>query len=347
MKKKLSIVFLIIALVLVVFVCLVRCSKNDTVEASFETGSFELEENTEETTGTEESKTNENKETEASKNPEASKESEQESEASKEPEESKEPEASKENKDEIEVTAVNKTMYATQSVNVRKGPSTEYDKLGTLSKDEEVHVTGQAKNGWFRFDYNGGNAFVSNNYLTETKPVKEPVQPSTPAPEPSQPSEPEQPAQPEQPEAPSQPSEPEQPAQPSEPEQPSQPSEPEQPTQPTQPEQPSSPNPATCDHDYVFSYWFPAAPTCAADGSAIHHCSKCGDPKTVHYEPTGQHDFQNPVETVPGDCLTPSEITYYCSVCGGEEHRVGTINPNNHPFDVVDGCCAGCWAEIE
>ena len=67
------------------------------------------------------------------------------------------------------VREMDKTMYAKQSVNLRSGPSTDYEKIGSLTTNQEVTVTGQANNGWYRIDYNGGVAFVSNNYLSDTK----------------------------------------------------------------------------------------------------------------------------------------------------------------------------------
>lgn len=67
------------------------------------------------------------------------------------------------------VTDMTKTMYAIQSVNLRSGPSTEYDRIGGLTTNQEVAVTGQSETGWYRISYNGGDAFVSNSYLSDTK----------------------------------------------------------------------------------------------------------------------------------------------------------------------------------
>lgn len=62
-------------------------------------------------------------------------------------------------------------MYATGDVNVRDLPSTGGDKLGGLDKDEKVHVTGQCnQTGWYRIEYNGSVAYVSDKYLTPTIP---------------------------------------------------------------------------------------------------------------------------------------------------------------------------------
>lgn len=67
------------------------------------------------------------------------------------------------------VTDMNKTMYAKQSVNLRSGPDTSYDKVGNLSTNQEVKITGQANTGWYRISFDGGIAFVSNKYLSENK----------------------------------------------------------------------------------------------------------------------------------------------------------------------------------
>ena len=70
------------------------------------------------------------------------------------------------------VTDMDKTMYAKSSVNVRKGPGTEYERLGSLSTNQEVIVTGKCNEyDWYRIDYNGNEAYVSINYLMDEKVV--------------------------------------------------------------------------------------------------------------------------------------------------------------------------------
>ena len=68
----------------------------------------------------------------------------------------------------IELSAI---KYAKQSVNVRKGPSADYEKLGGLSINQKVTVTGQADTGWYRIEYNGVEGYVSDKYLTDEKTV--------------------------------------------------------------------------------------------------------------------------------------------------------------------------------
>ena len=60
-------------------------------------------------------------------------------------------------------------MYASNSVNVRSGPSTDYDRIGHLDTNDEVTVTGIASTGWYRIDYKGTVGYVSNNYLSDEK----------------------------------------------------------------------------------------------------------------------------------------------------------------------------------
>lgn len=69
-------------------------------------------------------------------------------------------------------TDLSQTKYAINSVNVRDLPSTDGTKLGGLSKAQEVTVTGQCnETGRYRITYNGSEAFVSNSYLVDDKPV--------------------------------------------------------------------------------------------------------------------------------------------------------------------------------
>lgn len=74
----------------------------------------------------------------------------------------------------LTVTAIDKTMYVKSSVNVRSGPSTDFDKIGSLSKGKEVKVTGKSdQTNWYQIDYNGKLGYVSDSYLQE-EPLPEP-----------------------------------------------------------------------------------------------------------------------------------------------------------------------------
>lgn len=80
---------------------------------------------------------------------------------------------------EIEIIEMDAIMYATTSVNERREPSADSEKIGSLSIGEEVHVTGKTEDGlWMRIEEGDGEAFVASNYLSTEKPVVE-EQPST------------------------------------------------------------------------------------------------------------------------------------------------------------------------
>lgn len=67
-------------------------------------------------------------------------------------------------------TELSQTMYAQSTVNVRDLPEQTGAKLGSLSTNQEVTVTGQCnETGWYRISYNGGEGFVSNSYLGAEK----------------------------------------------------------------------------------------------------------------------------------------------------------------------------------
>lgn len=75
-----------------------------------------------------------------------------------------------------------KTLYATIALNVRRGPSTDYERAGSLAMAEDVLVLGQADTGWYFFMRNGEPVYASGKYLSETKPELPPPAPPTPQP---------------------------------------------------------------------------------------------------------------------------------------------------------------------
>ena len=67
-------------------------------------------------------------------------------------------------------TDMSATMYVQQTVNVRDLPDTRGNKLGSLSTNDEIKISGQCiETGWYRFDYNGNVAYVSNKYVGDEK----------------------------------------------------------------------------------------------------------------------------------------------------------------------------------
>lgn len=93
-----------------------------------------------------------------------------------EPMETVEPEPTEEPTPELEpqvtytYTDMSATMYAQQTVNVRDLPDTSGNKVGSLSANDEIAITGKCnETGWYRFDYNGNVAYVSNKYVGDEK----------------------------------------------------------------------------------------------------------------------------------------------------------------------------------
>lgn len=71
------------------------------------------------------------------------------------------------------------TKFAKSTVNVRSLPNKDGEKLGGLSTNDEVKVTGKCtETGWYRIEYSEGIAYVSDEYLVDEKVV---VQASAPA----------------------------------------------------------------------------------------------------------------------------------------------------------------------
>ena len=62
------------------------------------------------------------------------------------------------------------TMYASDTVNVRAGAGTDYDKIGKLSWGSAVQVIGATDNGWYEISYNDNLGFVMGDFFTEGLP---------------------------------------------------------------------------------------------------------------------------------------------------------------------------------
>lgn len=78
------------------------------------------------------------------------------------------------------VTEANDTVYITGGeVNIRTGPGTEYNALGSESAGYELHRTGRTSNGWSRVQYSGGEAYVYEAYLSTDQPASTSAPPYT------------------------------------------------------------------------------------------------------------------------------------------------------------------------
>ena len=103
-----------------------------------------------------------------------------------ETEDTQPPEETEPQEDEVQLfTDVNETVYATGTVNLRSGPSTAHDKVGSLNKSDSVTRVGigtAEAEGWSRIQLSDGSlVYVSNKYLSTTKPVVQQQQTSKPS----------------------------------------------------------------------------------------------------------------------------------------------------------------------
>ncbi len=82
-------------------------------------------------------------------------------------------------------TEVNETVYATGTVNIRASYTADSEKVGSLSAGDSVTRTGVAIEGteaedWSRVTLSSGTtAYISNSYLSTTKPVQQSTQGTT------------------------------------------------------------------------------------------------------------------------------------------------------------------------
>ena len=91
-------------------------------------------------------------------------------EATPEPTEEPTPEPTEEPVSQYTYTDMSATMYAQQTVNIRDLPDTNGNKIGSLSTNDEITISGQCnETSWYRFEYNGNVAYVSNKYVGENK----------------------------------------------------------------------------------------------------------------------------------------------------------------------------------
>lgn len=86
------------------------------------------------------------------------------------------------------VKAFSGTYYVTSSggLNVRSGPSIQYDIIGSLPYGKEISVTGKAAHDWLEIPYEGTNGYISAKYLSQEAPTTLPAEmeelPETPEP---------------------------------------------------------------------------------------------------------------------------------------------------------------------
>ena len=188
MKKKLAPTSIIVAaLALILAASMFGCSKDTTA----------AEDKTEKTVSTEKVETVQDTETQEDKveaptveQPSAKAEAEDTS-SKEEPKEAAEDTESDTTETEqasqpVELfSAVNETVYATTTVNIRDTYSVNGNQLGSLSTAQSATRTGIGTgeaDGWSRIEFNGQAAYVSSDYLSTVK-----IETSTPTSKPSTP----------------------------------------------------------------------------------------------------------------------------------------------------------------
>ena len=78
---------------------------------------------------------------------------------------------------EITFSVVDETVYAIYDVNIRTGPGTENEKIGSLKVTESIQRIGIGDNGWSKVIYNNSEAYIHSSYLSTNQPVKEEPKP--------------------------------------------------------------------------------------------------------------------------------------------------------------------------
>ena len=69
------------------------------------------------------------------------------------------------------VEELDKTMYAQQNCNSRSGDGTNYDKVASIEKGAQLHVTGRTSNDWYRVEWGDGVVCIAGSLLGDTAPT--------------------------------------------------------------------------------------------------------------------------------------------------------------------------------
>lgn len=85
---------------------------------------------------------------------------------------------------EYTVTEMTTEGEVISDVNVRMGPATSYDILGTVREKDIVAISGRSSDGWYRIDYQGQTGFVYGEYISviEKAPEETPAAVQQPSP---------------------------------------------------------------------------------------------------------------------------------------------------------------------
>lgn len=79
--------------------------------------------------------------------------------------------ADAETAEEVTISDVDETVWATTAVNVRKDYTTSSDSLGVLGGGYSIPRTGIVSNGWSRVLYDGETAYIKSEFLTTEQPA--------------------------------------------------------------------------------------------------------------------------------------------------------------------------------
>lgn len=63
-------------------------------------------------------------------------------------------------------------VWATGDINIREKPTTDSKKLGVLHEGNGIIRTGKTSNGWSKVVFNGGEAYIRSDLLTEKEPTR-------------------------------------------------------------------------------------------------------------------------------------------------------------------------------
>ncbi len=83
------------------------------------------------------------------------------------------PNVVREEQKQMDIRAVDETVYATAGVYIRESCTTDSKVLGSLAKGSSIRRTGVCENGWSRVLYADRDAYIYGEYLTTEKPKEE------------------------------------------------------------------------------------------------------------------------------------------------------------------------------
>lgn len=71
--------------------------------------------------------------------------------------------------EKVSFSEVDEVLYATTSVNIRKEPNADGEKISTASLNQEIHRIGIGSNGWSKIIYEDNICYMNSKYLSKEK----------------------------------------------------------------------------------------------------------------------------------------------------------------------------------